>query len=98
MTELGAADLRRRYLLLAAVLVVAAALRLLPLGLDSFWLDETTTARASSLAFGDMLVNRARAGHPPLFFVLTWLLARLPGPPEVCCACRRRWPGWVRWR
>ena len=83
MTELGAADLRRRHLLLAAVLVVAAALRLLPLGLDSFWLDETTTARASSLAFGDMLVNRARAGHPPLFFVLTWLLARLPGPPEV---------------
>jgi uncharacterized membrane protein len=29
-----------------------------------------------------MLVHRARAGHPPLFFVLTWLLARLPGPAE----------------
>ncbi len=74
---------RRRRGLLLLVVAAAAALRLVPLGLDSFWLDEATTARASGLPFGDMLVDRARAGHPPLFFVLTWLLTRLPGPDEL---------------
>ena len=67
---------------LAALLVVAAALRLATLDAFGFGVDEVATARSTRLGLAEMLDERLRAGHPPLYFLLTWGLARLGGDGE----------------
>ncbi len=74
---------RRDALLLGGIVAVAAGLRLAALDLDGFWLDEATTAVISRADPGPLVVQRARSGHPPLFFLLTWLVARVAGTGEV---------------
>jgi mannosyltransferase len=77
-------DRRRRHaLLLGGVVAAAAGLRLAALDLDAFWLDEATTAVISRADPGHLVAQRARSGHPPLFFLLTWLVARVAGNGEV---------------
>ena len=65
------------------MIAVAAALRLAAIDLDPFWLDEATTAVISRRGLVDLVLQRAGNGHPPLFFLVTWLIAHLGGTGEV---------------
>jgi 4-amino-4-deoxy-L-arabinose transferase-like glycosyltransferase len=54
-------------LLLAAV---ALTLRLVGLGRESFWLDETLTIDLARKEFREILADTGRRVHPPLYFLL----------------------------
>lgn len=73
---------RREKLLLAGILAGAAALYLSTLTLNGLFADEITTASLESLSFDEMLVQRAKAGHVPLYFVLLWLWEQAAGNGE----------------
>lgn len=77
---------RDRKQALAAVgglVLVGAVLRLSGLGERGFWYDELRTLLASRLDLIPMVGERLTAGHPPVFFLLTWSLLRLLGESEV---------------
>jgi mannosyltransferase len=70
--------------LLAAVIVVGAVIRLATLGSQSYWYDEATTAHELQLSFGGML-HAVHVGEstPPLYFIVAWLWAKVFGTGEV---------------
>jgi len=59
----------------------AAALRLAFIWKAPLWYDENFTYLLSQLPFENMI--RATAGdvHPPLFYIISWLVQRMGGPP-----------------
>ncbi len=75
----------RRWWPLAALLILAAALRLSTLHLQSFWYDEAYvpvhTLHASLTATLRSVVHRENT--PPLWYVLIWAWSRLFGTGEV---------------
>ena len=75
---------RRDRLGLAAIVVLAAALRFPTLDVQSFWVDEAATAQLLDGSFGDMLDGVADGeSTPPLYYVLAWLWAQPFGIGEV---------------
>jgi 4-amino-4-deoxy-L-arabinose transferase-like glycosyltransferase len=75
---------RRELAWLAALVAAAAALRLVGIGHQSFWLDESFTVDLANRPFGDMLSGVASTeSTPPLYYVLTWLWAKLFGTGEA---------------
>lgn len=58
------------------VYLIAVALRL-PSMRGSFWYDETFTGVISRLSFNDMWTVINADVHPPLYYSLTWLIARI---------------------
>jgi mannosyltransferase len=75
---------RRELLGLAAIVAVAAAVRLWRIGDQSFWLDESFTVDLVQRPFGDMLSTVARTeSTPPLYYVLAWLWAKVFGHGEA---------------
>jgi len=48
-----------------------------------FWVDEFYTLDAAGRTFIDMLANRLKAGHGPVYFTLLWFWARLFGESEI---------------
>src|SRR4051794_31243995 len=74
----------RHRTLLAAIVVVAAALRFATLDVQSYWFDEATTVHL----LRDDLLGMLRAipdseSTPPLYYVLAWLWSKLFGTGEV---------------
>lgn len=70
--------------ILAAVIVVGAAIRLATLGTQSYWTDEATTVHDIRQSFGGLLHQvHANETTPPLYFIVAWLWAKLFGTGEV---------------
>ncbi|MEA2458358.1 MAG: mannosyltransferase [Thermoleophilaceae bacterium] len=75
---------RNERLALAALIVLAAAVRLWQIGDQSFWLDEAFTVDLVKRPFGDMLSATAQTeSTPPLYYALAWLWAKLFGHGEA---------------
>lgn len=55
----------------------AAVLRLIQIGQAAFWYDEGVTAVISQLPFKQMIAATAGDVHPPFYYALIWLLARI---------------------
>jgi uncharacterized membrane protein len=71
-------------ILLIAVTVVGATLRLATLGTQSYWADEANTVHELHLSLGGMLhAVTVQETTPPLYFVIAWLWAKLFGTGEV---------------
>jgi mannosyltransferase len=69
---------------LGGVLVLAAALRLSTLGLQSYWFDEGVTVSLLHRGFGAMLRALPHSeSTPPLYYVVAWVWARVFGYGEV---------------
>ncbi len=69
---------------LAAVVVVAALIRIFTIDNQSFWMDEALTAYEAKLPFGAMLTTVFHVETtPPLYFVVVWAWAHLFGTGEV---------------
>jgi mannosyltransferase len=70
--------------ILAALIVLAAVIRIVTIDNQSFWTDEALTAYEAGLPFGAMLHTVARVETtPPLYFVLIWVWAKLFGTGTV---------------
>jgi len=75
---------RRAALGLAALLVLAALVRFVGIGAQSFWLDEVVTAQLVQRSFGDMLSTIPHSESTPyLYYVLVWPWAKLFGHGEA---------------
>jgi len=72
---------RRTWLVLGALTVVGAALRLPFLGLQSLWYDETfTLAVVEQDSLGDLWDRiRLTESTPPLYYIVTWAWTQLTG-------------------
>jgi mannosyltransferase len=78
-------DRRRTHVFLLALLTAAAAApRFAALGHQSFWVDETITARLVAKPFPGMLAALPHSeSTPPLYYVLAWSWSRIFGPDEA---------------
>ncbi len=75
---------RRPLVILAAIVVAGAALRLVTLGTQSLWFDEAQLAHEAALPFSGLWHTfGAQETSPPLYFVLAWGWARLFGTGAV---------------
>ena len=69
---------------LVLVMALAAALRLVAIGTQSFWSDEAITALLVRRDLGSLLSGVADTeSTPPLYYVSAWLWAKLAGADEV---------------
>jgi mannosyltransferase len=69
---------------LAALTLLGGALRFATLGRQSFWFDETTSARLIRMPLGSMLRTIPHIeATPPLYYVVAWLWARAFGFDEA---------------
>ncbi|HLJ03343.1 MAG TPA: glycosyltransferase family 39 protein, partial [Solirubrobacteraceae bacterium] len=69
---------------LAGILVLAAVLRFVTLGSQSYWFDEAQAAHEFQGSLGSVLHSLyTRETNPPLYFVLGWLWAKVFGTGEV---------------
>jgi mannosyltransferase len=67
-----------------ALTCLAAAIRFTALGSQSFWVDETETARLVSKSFPGLLDGLSRSeSTPPLYYVLAWLWSQGFGVGET---------------
>ena len=70
--------------MVGALIVVAAAIRILTINNQSFWSDEALTAYEAHLPFGAMINTVAHVETtPPLYFVLAWAWAHVFGTSEI---------------
>jgi mannosyltransferase len=68
----------------ALLTVVAAAVRFAALGHQSFWVDETVTAKLLAKSFPGMLAALPDSeSTPPLYYVLAWVWSRIFGSGEA---------------
>ena len=76
------AGARRSRLLVAVLTMGALALRLIHLGRDSLWYDETVSVYLAGKTAAELIAHTARDIHPPLYYLLLrgWLL--LAGYPS----------------
>jgi hypothetical protein len=69
---------------LVLLMALAAALRLVAIGAQSFWSDEAITALLVRRDFGSLLSGVADTeSTPPLYYVAAWLWARAAGADEA---------------
>lgn len=73
---------RRQRYLLGVILLIAFALRLTRLGAQNIWWDEGLSVVASRMSFIGATLWTAADVHPPLYFWLLWLWARVSGETE----------------
>src|SRR5437763_5412630 len=70
--------------ILAALIAVAAVIRLLVINNQSFWMDEALTSYETRIPFGAMINTVVHVETtPPLYFVLIWFWAHVFGSGEV---------------
>jgi len=70
----------RRITLLQVVVFIALVLRVVQLGKGAFWYDEGVTIVFARLPFDRMIQATAGDVHPPLYYILIWLIARVGIP------------------
>ncbi len=71
-------------ILLVAVVVIGATLRLASLTAQSLWVDEATTAHEMHLSLGALLHSvRVNETTPPLYFLLAWAWSKVFGSGEL---------------
>ena len=70
---------RRDYLLVGGIALV---LRLIGIGLDPFWYDEAFTRWIARLPLDRLFGAVAGDVHPPTYYLLEWLIARVFGTSE----------------
>ena len=63
--------------------IVAVIMRIIQLGTASYWYDEGFTVSISRLPFSRMLQATAGDVHPPGYYLVTWLTARISDSPWV---------------
>jgi mannosyltransferase len=64
--------------------MTAAVIRFATLGQQSFWVDETVTARLLAKSFPHMLTALPRSeSTPPLYYTVAWIWTRVFGHSEV---------------
>ncbi len=69
---------------LGTLIVLAAAIRIVTIDNQSFWMDEALTAYEARLPFGAMANTVAHVETtPPLYFVLIWVWGHVLGTSEV---------------
>ncbi len=69
---------------LAALVVLAAAIRIVTIDTQSLWADEALTAYEARLPFGAMLNTVAHVETtPPLYFLLIWVWGHVLGTGEI---------------
>jgi predicted membrane-bound mannosyltransferase len=69
---------------LLLLIAIAALVRLVALGTQSFWSDEAITALLVRRDFGSLLSGIADTeSTPPLYYVAAWLWAKVAGTDEV---------------
>lgn len=68
--------------LVGALTLLAAALRLPTLGVQSFWIDEAATWDQVNGSLVDVIVRTAADNYPPLFNLLAWGSLQLFGDAE----------------
>ena len=73
---------QRRRILLGLALLVAFALRVTRLGAQNIWWDEGLSVVAARMSFTEATLWTAADVHPPLYFWLLWLWARVSGETE----------------
>jgi hypothetical protein len=74
----------REVLLIGGLTVLAAIVRFVALGTQSYWYDESLTVHLLRWPFGDMLARIPRSGaEPPLYFLLAWFWTRAFGLGEA---------------
>lgn len=73
----------REALVLAAIVVVGAAVRLYGLGRDGLWLDETQTMTFARMTLPDLWRELHHDVQAPLFFVLVGPVVDVLGPSEL---------------
>ena len=83
---------RVRWGLLAALLT-AWGLRMMRLGVDSLWYDETVSALLARKPLAEMWAHTARDIHPPLYYALLHGWMRLAGDSEAGLAFLSVWFG-----
>jgi len=70
--------------IVVGLVVVAAAIRIVTINNQSFWMDEALTAFEARSSFGGMLGTVLHVETtPPLYFVLAWVWGHLFGTGEV---------------
>jgi mannosyltransferase len=84
VTRDGGRFARRDAFVLTAITALAAAVRFIALGRQSFWVDETVTADLLSKPFTRMLGALPHSeSTPPLYYVLAWIWSRIFGSGEA---------------
>lgn len=63
-----------------AIFIVGVGLRLIGLNTFNLWYDEAGTSWMSSLPFARMIAATAGDVHPPLYFLIEWVIVHLAGP------------------
>ncbi|GAB4547001.1 MAG: hypothetical protein Kow0063_41590 [Anaerolineae bacterium] len=76
----------RRYAAPLVITLGGFALRLVRLGADSLWYDETVSAHLASQSIPDLIAHTARDIHPPAYYLLLHVWARLAGDSEFALA------------
>ena len=68
---------------LAGITILAALLRFVTLGDQSYWGDEGATVALIRMSFGDMIDAIPRSeSTPPLYYALAWVWTRALGSSE----------------
>ena len=75
-------DRRTAYILLAAIVLIAALLRVPTLATQSLWLDEVASYLQARGGFVEMIQATAEDNYPPLHNVVLWLSIKLFGEGE----------------
>ncbi|MCP4167639.1 MAG: hypothetical protein GY759_17360 [Chloroflexi bacterium] len=78
---------------LVAILLLAFALRLYRLGVESLWYDETVSALLASKPLASMWAHTAGDIHPPLYYGLLHLWTGLTSSSEFTLAFMSLWFG-----
>lgn len=86
----------------AWLLLIAAPLRLLNLGQESLWYDESTTVWIAKLPWDRMMAALHGDVHPPLWFWIEWINVRVFGDSEFAdrlpAALLGIFAVWLTWR
>ena len=73
---------RKDVLIGMVLLLIAAVVRLIGLGLDSLWFDEVFSVRIARLGVSEIVSLAARDVHPPLYYLLLHFWTKLFGDTE----------------
>jgi mannosyltransferase len=75
--------LRSENAVIGMLLILAFAVRLIGLGLDSLWFDEVFSVRAAQLSLSQIVSLTSGDVHPPLYYLLLHFWIRLFGETET---------------